>query len=226
MATDPIERLLQQGLDHYGRNEVDRAVRCWLEVLTLDPAHPTARDYLESAGVDSPPGTPLAREAEIIDFRAFRAQTTLDGSSQPVQETERHFFFKEQLSQLLRARRYQEALDLLCQVQAQNPDNLEVLRSIRLLRERLRQMPERPRSEQRVKSSRHPATLSETGLAAAQPAQADDGFRALFQRATEAYMLRDFEEAYRLFTECYKRRPDDRRVSHNLSALKRRLGHA
>ncbi len=44
-------RLLAQGLELFGQDRVAQAVACWREVLTLDPAHREARDYLESAGV-------------------------------------------------------------------------------------------------------------------------------------------------------------------------------
>jgi hypothetical protein len=51
----------------------------------------------------------------------------------------------------------------------------------------------------------------------------DDGFDALFAQATEAYLLRDFQRAVDLFTQCSLLRPADRRVLHNLKALQRRL---
>ncbi|HEU4430406.1 MAG TPA: hypothetical protein VFT98_16720 [Myxococcota bacterium] len=45
-----IARLMAQGLDHYGQDEIERAVACWRAVLALDPRHEVARDYLEVAG--------------------------------------------------------------------------------------------------------------------------------------------------------------------------------
>ncbi len=53
MAESPeqkIARLMAEGLDHYGNDLVDDAVRCWREVLTLDPRHQVALDYLDAAG--------------------------------------------------------------------------------------------------------------------------------------------------------------------------------
>jgi len=225
MATDSIPRLLQQGLDHYGRNEVDEAVTCWLKVLALDPGHVTARDYLEAAGVPCPKA-PASKNADIIDFGAFRAQVTGDAvqKSSSVRELEQQGAFKAQLSRLLSERRYQDALDLLCQARAQHPDDAEVSRSIRLLRERLARLAGEPSGRHQAQARpMHPQPPSLASEAAREPSH-DDDFRVLFQRATEAYMLRDYRSALRLFAECQKQRPDDRRVSHNLSALRRRLG--
>jgi hypothetical protein len=44
-----IARLLREGLDHYGLDEVEAAVQAWRRVLALDPTHAEALDYLESA---------------------------------------------------------------------------------------------------------------------------------------------------------------------------------
>lgn len=45
-----IARLLQDGLERYGEDDVDGAVRAWQQVLELDPDNAEASDYLESAG--------------------------------------------------------------------------------------------------------------------------------------------------------------------------------
>jgi tetratricopeptide (TPR) repeat protein len=45
-----IARLMAEGLDHYGLDEIERAVACWRAVLELAPRHEVARDYLEVAG--------------------------------------------------------------------------------------------------------------------------------------------------------------------------------
>jgi tetratricopeptide (TPR) repeat protein len=45
-----IARLMAEGLDHYGLDEIERAVACWRAVLELAPHHEVARDYLEVAG--------------------------------------------------------------------------------------------------------------------------------------------------------------------------------
>ena len=48
---ESVARLLAEGLEHFGRDRVDRAIACWRQVLELDPTQQEARDYLESAGV-------------------------------------------------------------------------------------------------------------------------------------------------------------------------------
>lgn len=45
-----IARLMAEGLDHYGQDQIERAVACWRAVLELAPHHEVARDYLEVAG--------------------------------------------------------------------------------------------------------------------------------------------------------------------------------
>jgi hypothetical protein len=137
--TEPISSLLQRGLDHYGRNEIDEAVDCWRQVLKREPHHATARDYLETAGVffDEPRG------ADIINLGAARAQLA---SSVPPAPSKPEIppadagvsrLVRQQIERLLRDHRYEEALALLYSERAANPANREIPRSIRLLRERL-----------------------------------------------------------------------------------------
>ena len=45
-----IARLMAEGLDLYGQDQIERAVACWRAVLKLAPRHEVARDYLEVAG--------------------------------------------------------------------------------------------------------------------------------------------------------------------------------
>ena len=51
-----------------------------------------------------------------------------------------------------------------------------------------------------------------------------DPYVELFERATSAYLRRDYDEATHLFEECVARRPGDRRAEHNLRRLKERKG--
>ncbi len=45
-----VARLLSEGLDSYGRDEVDAAIAAWQRVLEIDPHNADAEDYVESAG--------------------------------------------------------------------------------------------------------------------------------------------------------------------------------
>jgi len=48
-----VDRLLREGLDHYGADDVAAAVAVWNRVLELDPTNVDARDYIEAAGSDA-----------------------------------------------------------------------------------------------------------------------------------------------------------------------------
>jgi len=138
--SDSIASLLSRGLDHYGRNEIDEAVRCWRSVLELEPHHATARDYLETAGASEPP-----RGADVINIGSARAQLAASsapppsrpGESEPRADSAVAMPMRPRLERLLREHRYEEALALLYSARASNPKNSEIPKSIRLLRERL-----------------------------------------------------------------------------------------
>jgi tetratricopeptide (TPR) repeat protein len=59
-------RLLAEGLERFGRDEIDRAVACWREALALDPSNREARDYLESAGAAPGPVVDRANTARAL----------------------------------------------------------------------------------------------------------------------------------------------------------------
>lgn len=250
MPTDRIARLLQQGLDHYGRNEISEAVRCWKQVLTLAPDNAVARDYLEAAGIDCDPKTtgtrPTLRDAEIIDFGSARAnlagaEARADGSPPGVRSVSPRDSFKAEVAQLLRERRYQSALELLYTASERHPEDAEIARSIELLRDRLELQTQRPSQSNGappsigaasrgraapVYNSRAPTVPVMAERESGKPvdgAEAQEDYATLFKRATEAYMVRDFGLAIQLFTQCHEQRPDDRRALHNLNALKRRM---
>jgi len=232
---DLIARLLQEGLDHYGRNDVADAVRCWQQVLALAPDNLVARDYLEAAGADmSSMQSPRheGRDAEIIDFGVARANLAgIDGSSATAVSNVQKQSFKAEVAQLLRDKRYESALELLCAARERHPRDPEIARSIELLEARLQARTLRPRpantpSALPSRSSRMPTVPSRAD--AGQALALDGGVAAedyptLFKRATEAYMIRDFELAIHLFEKCHRERPDDRRPLYNLNALRRRM---
>jgi tetratricopeptide (TPR) repeat protein len=235
MPTDLIARLLQQGLDHYGRNEIAEAVRCWQQVLALAPDNPVARDYLDAAGADmNSMASPRreGRDAEIIDFGVARANlAAIDGSSATAISNVQKQSFKAEVAQLLRDKRYESALELLCAARERHPKDPEIARSIELLEARLEARTLRPRpvntpSVVPARSSRMPTIPSraDTGQALAlDGGVAAEDYPTLFKRATEAYMIRDFELAIQLFEKCHRERPDDRRPLYNLNALRRRM---
>ena len=51
----------------------------------------------------------------------------------------------------------------------------------------------------------------------------EEDFDALWARAMDLYLRRDFEAALALFERCERLRPGDPRVAHNLERLRRRL---
>jgi tetratricopeptide (TPR) repeat protein len=60
--TAKMERLLREGLDHFGVGDVAKAVCCWEDVLRIDPSHAEALDYLQAAGTR---GEASDRDAEV-----------------------------------------------------------------------------------------------------------------------------------------------------------------
>ena len=110
-----IASLMASGLDHYGQDEIERAVACWRAVLELDPRHEVARDYLEVAGFGAhsvaakpAPGSLAAkrlREAQALIERGADAEALdlLEGS---VRDSPGHLESQAML-ELLRANLYE-----------------------------------------------------------------------------------------------------------------------
>lgn len=111
-TADEIDRLLQEGLNHYGTGDMEQAIRCWRGVLELDPSQPEAREYLEAALDDACEGNQgeRAREPDAL-----------------LQEAQR----------LLQADDPETALEILESAAAQDPDHLEVHSYIDMVRTRL-----------------------------------------------------------------------------------------
>lgn len=77
-----IAQLMAEGLDHYGQDRVERAVDCWRDVLSLNPRHQVARDYLEAAGYadegrDRDPA-PAGLDRTLALFRSGRTVEALE----------------------------------------------------------------------------------------------------------------------------------------------------
>jgi tetratricopeptide (TPR) repeat protein len=111
-----IARLMAEGLDHYGLDEIEPAVACWRAVLRLDPRHEVARDYLEVAG-----------------FAPEAAAGPVDSGAQRAAELQR-----EALA-LLDAGAQVEALELLEMATRQAPERLDAQAALDLLRASLYQ---------------------------------------------------------------------------------------
>ncbi|UCE85462.1 MAG: hypothetical protein JSU66_14140 [Deltaproteobacteria bacterium] len=62
--SEEIDRLLREGLNHYGTGDTAEAARCWRAVLELEPDQAEARDYLETAGMLEPEGAGAAAPSE------------------------------------------------------------------------------------------------------------------------------------------------------------------
>jgi len=134
---DKIQRLMREGLNHYGMGAVEEALRSWREVLRLDPDHADARDFVataeEAALAAAPPPRPrtaaAAREIEVPEHAAAElspdeGEATLD---ELVSEGQR----------LVREEELEAGLDLLEAVARRDPKRLEVHGHIESVRSRL-----------------------------------------------------------------------------------------
>jgi tetratricopeptide (TPR) repeat protein len=105
-AGDQIRRLMAQGLDLYALGQVAEAIACWRRVLSLDPKHAEARDYLSAAG-----GEPDALARTAVPAAAPEAPA---GSAMTAEAV-----------RLLRAGKPGDALDLLESQTRAAPDDLD-----------------------------------------------------------------------------------------------------
>lgn len=132
---DKIERLMREGLNHYGMGAVGEAVRSWREVLRLDPDHAEARDFVATAEEAAhaavppprPPKAPLKTEVQehaAAELAPGEDDATLDDL---VSEGQR----------LVREQELEAGLDLLEAVTRRDPMRLEVHGHIEEVRSRL-----------------------------------------------------------------------------------------
>ncbi|MEZ4360561.1 MAG: hypothetical protein R3B48_10285 [Kofleriaceae bacterium] len=123
-----LDELLERGLDFYGRQLVAEAIECWREVLYLSPGHNRALEYLEAAGASptlEPPAPPSP------DARG-------PGGSAPRVEPPRTLESLSALTvELIRERRFEEALALLYTARAEAPKDQSISRSINVIKQRL-----------------------------------------------------------------------------------------
>jgi hypothetical protein len=79
-----ISRLVREGLDHYGFGCVTEAILAWKEVLSLDPDHREAKDYIKTADRRKVPReepterTQQARDDMVAESNRLLEQGELD----------------------------------------------------------------------------------------------------------------------------------------------------
>jgi len=71
-----IARLLAEGLELFGEDRPEQAAIRWREVLSLDPDHQEARDYLESAGF-----APSGEERAAVEAARVAAHRALESAA-------------------------------------------------------------------------------------------------------------------------------------------------
>jgi tetratricopeptide (TPR) repeat protein len=79
-AGGEIDRLMARGLDLYALGQIEEATACWRRVLSLDPRHAEARDYLQAAGGDAE--APAARPGPSGGLLADAVALLRDGGLQ------------------------------------------------------------------------------------------------------------------------------------------------
>ncbi len=111
-----ISTLLERGLYAYGQGELRSAVEQWHEVLLLDPGNSLAVDYLQSAG----------QQPSVVVPRP----TSNEKNPSMVEE------FYDRLKELLVAKEYSKALELLVQAKRNDPQNAALGRAIQRVKEK------------------------------------------------------------------------------------------
>jgi tetratricopeptide (TPR) repeat protein len=132
---DKIERLMREGLNHYGMGAVEEALRSWRQVLRLDPDHAEARDFVataeEAAHAAAPPrrAKQPSAELEVHEHAAAEIASGEDDASldELISEGQR----------LVREEELEAGLDLLEAVARRDPMRLEVHGHIEGVRSRL-----------------------------------------------------------------------------------------
>lgn len=128
--TARMERLVREGLDHFGVGDVAKAVRCWEDVLRIDPSHPEALDYLQAAGSR---GEAPDRDADVGPAQAAASEAAGTESDSPAGR------LVEEAGERLEAEDLEGALDLFRAAADLEPDRIEVEGYIDAIRSQLLQ---------------------------------------------------------------------------------------
>lgn len=81
-AGGEIDRLMARGLDLYALGQIEEATACWRRVLSLDPRHAEARDYLQAAGGDAEAPAPAPRPVPSVGLLVEAVGLLRDGGLQ------------------------------------------------------------------------------------------------------------------------------------------------
>jgi tetratricopeptide (TPR) repeat protein len=135
-----VTKLLKRGLNHYGLGELDEAIACWEEARAIDPDNQAVRDYLEAAYEENdstPRSSPIPRGKPSADpARASEASLPpLDGAGDDENDDTR---VRGALT-AFRDGRFKEAYEALDSISRAEPDRLEVLGYMELVRKKLMQ---------------------------------------------------------------------------------------
>ena len=125
-----MERLVREGLDHFGVGEVVKAVRCWEDVLRIDPSHAEALDYLQAAGSR---GEAPDRDADVGPAQAAAPEAAGTESDSPAGR------LVGEAGERLEAEDLEGALDLFRAAADLEPDRIEVEGYIDAIRSQLLQ---------------------------------------------------------------------------------------
>lgn len=115
---EQIARLLREGLDYYGGDEVSKAIVSWLKVLELDPDNVEAFDYIQTADRRSAPRP--VKQKVVRDARHDAARAIL-----------------REAEELIEREEFEQALDLLRSSAEGGVVSLELETTVELMRSRL-----------------------------------------------------------------------------------------
>jgi tetratricopeptide (TPR) repeat protein len=124
---DPqLTALLESGLQLYGQNRREEAMRRWEELLARAPEHQLAREYIEAAKAREMPSSPslrVVRDSEVPSGSGVSGVVDVET--------------REKVLTLVRAHRLEEALQVLYVAHRQSPQDAAVSRSITVMKQRL-----------------------------------------------------------------------------------------
>jgi len=111
---DQIARLLAEGLEHYGCDEIAPAIKAWREVMQLDPENAEARDFLQTA--------------DRRDQRRLPVQDQMSDSERRI---------VHEVNGMIQRAEWEAALDLLRGRSDSQPTALEYEATLEIVRSRL-----------------------------------------------------------------------------------------